>query len=189
MATAPPIESLLLLAVPMATAPPVSTRVPARGCGACAAVANELERQMHVEWGHLHLTLRDRKRKLAAEMLREQACSEATQTMLRDICTVVHEYAVGHTAAGVRYWQKVNHAEEGTIVISGTVEVAGGDDSLSMYCEHLVAKHEEALTHMIADGTDDLVGDLCIRTTHECTAEIIQSIPREGLPWERTLPK
>ena len=60
-------------------------------------------------------------------------------------------------------------------------------------CSHVVATwqmigaYEDVLARLIADGTDDLVGDLCIDTAAECTAVQIRAIPDEGLPPHRVL--
>ena len=57
----------------VAAAPLPRDDASAHPCAACAAVANELERQMHEEWAHLNLTVRDRKRLLASDAVREEA--------------------------------------------------------------------------------------------------------------------
>ena len=60
---------------------------------------------MHTEWSHLHLTTRDRKRKLAADALAQQACDDAVTAMLASICDALDHYAVGHTSEGALYYQ------------------------------------------------------------------------------------
>ena len=84
----------------VAAAPLPRDDASAHPCAACAAVANELERQMHEEWAHLNLTVRDRKRLLASDAVREEACGEAIQQILRGICDAVKEYGIGHHARG-----------------------------------------------------------------------------------------
>ena len=59
---------------------------------------------------------------------------------------------------------------------------SGGDDGLSAYCSQLMANHEDRLAEIMADGTDDLITDLCITTARECTRESVERIPDEGLP-------
>ena len=172
---------VLLTTLSLARAPTVLK--PASGCPACAAVANELERQMHEEWGHLQLTVRDRKRTLAADAVREQACGEAVQAILHGLCQAVKGYALGRGANGQQYYQKLNLAEENVIIISGSVELKGsGEDGLSLYCEQLLLQHEDTLATLMADGTDDLITDMCVTTTAECTLGAIARIPPEGLP-------
>ena len=51
----------------------------------------------------------------------------------------------------------------------------------------MIGAYEDVLARLIADGTDDLVGDLCIDTAAECTAVQIRAIPDEGLPPHRVL--
>ena len=51
----------------------------------------------------------------------------------------------------------------------------------------MIGAYEDVLARLIADGTDDLVGDLCIDTAAECTAVQIRTIPDEGLPPHRVL--
>ena len=60
---------------------------------------------MHTEWSHLHLTTRDRKRKLAADALAQQACDDAVSAMLASICDALEHYGVGHTSEGALYYQ------------------------------------------------------------------------------------
>jgi len=170
----------LVLATTLALA--AAPAIPLNGCSKCAAVANELERQMHEEWGHLQLTVRDRKRKLASDAVREQACGEAIQKILHGICDTVKGYAIGHDRDGTEYFQKVQHAEEGMVVIRGNMVLGGGDHGLSLYCEHLIQQHEDTLAAIMANGTDDLITDLCIKTAAECTQAAVARIPSEGLP-------
>ena len=72
----------------VAAAPLPRDDASAHPCAACAAVANELERQMHEEWAHLNLTVRDRKRLLASDAVREEACGEAIQLGSTSLKTV-----------------------------------------------------------------------------------------------------
>ena len=84
------------------------------------------------------------------------------------------------------YYQKINHAEENVIVITGSVQLtAGGEDGLEAYCEQFMQRHEDELAKIMADGTDDLITDLCIRTAGECTQEAVARIPTVGLPASR----
>lgn len=171
-----------------ATAPAVEK--PPGVCASCAAVANELSRQMREEWGHLQLDVRDRKRTLAKEAVQEQACGEAVEQILQGICNAVKDYASASSRDGVAYYQKVHDPEEGVIVIRGSVTVrAGGEEELSRYCERMMHMHEDRLAAIMADGTDDLVTDLCIATTRECDAAAVARIPAEGLPPPRPPPR
>ena len=48
--------------------------------------------------------------------------------------------------------------------------------------ESLMQTHEDSLARLMADGSEDLVGELCIRVASECTAAAIARIPAQGLP-------
>jgi hypothetical protein len=210
---------LLIGCVPLIGCAPA----PVGNCAACAAVANELERQvsqpplneshedlqkkdhriswhacshflrvviaqMREEWSHLQLTVRDRKRKLAAEAVQAHACNEAIITILGGICDAVKEYAHGVSAGGQEYYQKVTNAgskSDGVIVISGAVRIGGSRkerDGLSSYCRELMGSHEDQLARIMTAGTDDLITDLCIHTAGECTEAAVARMPPEGLP-------
>ena len=139
---------------------------------------------MHEEWGHLQLTVRDRKRHLAAEAVQQQACGEAIEQILSGICQAVRGYSLGHKD-GQKYYQKIqDNFEDGVIIITGRVELghSAGQDGLQGYCDNLMQEHADKLTAIMADGTDDLITDLCITTAAECTREDIGRIPDEGLP-------
>ena len=92
----------------VAAAPLPRDDASAHPCAACAAVANELERQMHEEWAHLNLTVRDRKRLLASDAVRDEACGEAIQQILRGICDAVK--LLGSTSLKTVAWPASNRA-------------------------------------------------------------------------------
>lgn len=172
-----------LVAAPVSE--PIATQHP---CAACAAVANELERQMREEWAHLQLTVRDRKRLLAQDAVKEQACGEAIQQILHGICDATRDYAVGKDARGGVYFQPVRNLERGeSIVVTGTLHVGGPTQraGLDGYCETLLRTHEDGLAALMADGTDDLITDLCINAAHECTPEAAEALPVQGRPRSR----
>ena len=143
---------------------------------------------MREEWSHLQLTVRDRKRKLAAEAVQAQACNEAIVTILGGICDAVREYAHGVSANGQEYYQKVtNKGSKGdsVLVISGKLHIGGSSkerEGLSAYCRELMGSHEDRLARIMADGTDDLTTDLCIEVAGECTPAAVARMPPEGLP-------
>ena len=168
----------LALTVAAAVAAPVNSP-----CAACAAVANELERQMHEEWGHLQLTVRDRKRKLAKDAVKEEACGEAIQQILAGICGAVKDYAVGYDSDGALYYQKVKHLDNENVVVTGSLTIGGKPLSdLDAYCGRLMHSHEDQLAKIMADGTDDLLSDLCVATAAECTAAAAAALPEQGRP-------
>ena len=120
----------MLLALLPCFASPVS----GPDCPACAAVANELERQMHEEWSHLDLISSDQKRIMARNAVEQKACDEAVQKILSGICEVVKGYASAN-AGGEHFYQKINHAEEREIVITGSVTIgASANEGLESYC-------------------------------------------------------
>ena len=153
-------------------------------CAACAAVANELERQMHEEWAHLQLTVRDRKRRLAADAVKEHACGEAIQQILTNICDAVKDYAPGRDGHGEVYYQKAQGLSTGeSIKVTGTLTIGGPKRSdLKAYCESLMQVHEPSLAAVMADGTDDLLNDLCVKTASQCNAESLAKLPTMGMP-------
>ena len=168
-------------------APPLAAAHAAGDCARCAAVANELERQMHEEWSHLNLTKTDRKRNAARDAAQQHACNLAVSHMLDNICDAVKGYAVGD---GGRYYQKINGANadgDDVIVITGSVSMGPSDKAVKLqaYCKDLLDKHEPSLAPLMADGTNDLITDLCISIAHECTADEVATIPAEGLPRHR----
>jgi hypothetical protein len=179
-----PVALFLSCALQLITSPAILPTA-AAPCAACAAVTNELERQMHEEWGHLQLTVRDRKRKLAQDAVREHACSEAISEILKGICKTVDDYAVAQGSNGEVYYQKLNRAEENSIVIKSGVSLSiqgHRGNGLGLYCKQLMASHEDRLAEIMAFGTDDLIRDFCIDAARECTATDVQRIPSEGLP-------
>ena len=150
-------------------------------CAACAAVANELERQMHAEWAQLNITPADVKRTLAADAVKRQACGEAVESLLKQICDSVREYAVGTSTNGEVFYQKVRDVNE--IIVTGSLVISSHrHEELHEYCTRLMHAHEDRLAQLMADGTEDLIADLCIHTVGECTPELIARIPTEGLP-------
>ena len=157
-------------------------------CAACSAVAGELERQMHEEWSHLQLTTRDRKRKVAQDAVNEKACGEAIGQILSGICESTKEYAVGTDEAGAVYYQKINQLSSGeNVVVTGTLTVGGPKRSdLSKHCETLMQKYEDRLTEIMADGSDDLITDLCVNTASECTEAEAMALPEQALPAHRS---
>ena len=181
--TLPRLSTLLSLLLLLLQFSPSSG---ARDCPRCAAVANELERQMHEEWSHLNLTSRDHKRHAAKDAAALRACTYAVDQMLRGICKAVKQYAIGD---GGRYYQKINDMGGDMIVVTGSITISSADDpaKLHPYCTQLLAEHEERLSPLMADGTDDLITDLCIRIARECTEAEVAAIPEEGLPRHRTL--
>ena len=137
---------------------------------------------MHDEWGHLRLLGSDLKRRLAADAVKAKACGDAVQTILKGICASLHDYALG-VKDGARYYQKVHHVEENVLVVSGHLSVGSkGDPALSAYCTHLMEQHEDTLARIMADGTDDLINDLCVSVAGECSLSDVSKIPIEGLP-------
>ena len=185
-------------------------------CATCAAVANELERQvnpirctnlhthpsnsraemsfsvlrplqMRDEWSHLQLTVRDRKRKLAAEAVQQEACNDAVKVMLDGICDAVREYAYGVGRTGQQYYQKLTNKgspRDKNIVITGHLNIGGNEATrrLHVHCLELMASHEDRLFKLMADGTDDLIKDLCIDGTADCTADEVARLPPQALP-------
>ena len=142
---------------------------------------------MHDEWGHLQLLGSDLKRRLAADAVKAKACGNAVQTILKGICASLRDYALG-VKDGAPYYQKVHHAEENVLVVSGHLSVGSskGDPALSAYCTHLMEQHEDTLASIMADGTDDLITDLCVNVAGECGPSDVAKIPAEGLPRHRT---
>ena len=190
---------MAVVSIAWRTAAGGATALPANGahvrpdCAGCAAISFELERRMHEEWSHLKMTVRDRKRTLAAHMLREQECDEAIATMLAEICESVQKYAVGTSASGGRYYQRVamDRQESGRpdrdIVVTGVIVIGPSGTGLRPYCEALLAEHEVELAQLMADGTDDLQTDMCVTLTSECTAQAVSELPAEARPLQRRL--
>ena len=184
------IIGMLALVHPSHSKPVLLDDAASHPCAACAAVANELERQMHEEWAHLQLTVRDRKRKLAADAVKEQACGEAIQKILRGICTAVKDYSPGRDDRGEVYYAKTQSIEKGDlIVVSGSLIIGAPRGDLSQHCEGLIRAHEDKLAAIMADGTDDLLTDLCITTATQCTAEAVARLPTSGMPRRFQRPK
>ena len=135
----------------------------------------------------MNMTVRDRRRVLAADAVANRACDEAVESMLNGICTAIDDYGVGHARGGAVYYQRLL-GERGVLRISGgTLIVSGGKAGIAAYCREILAAHEDALAKVMAEGTDDLLHDLCVETAHECTPEGIAAIPDEGLPRHRVL--
>lgn len=177
------LRVLFIVATASAMGMPPATRP---SCAACVAIASELEFMMRSEWSHLNMTVRDRKRVLAADAVANQACDEAVESMLKSICTAVDSYAIGRTHGGELYYQRVRGGDP-IIVSGGSLSIGSAKTGLAQYCREVVAAHEDALARAISEGTDDLQRDLCVEVAHECTEEGVAAIPVEASPHRRVL--